>query len=144
MPIARCLAAAAGHVSALTDAGHTAAFVRTIVTLLRAPLAMVCVVLFALSSTGVAYVGADAAESLCECGSSAHERNGRSTDLGAVIVEANALGHLLEVLFLDAGGGAMFTFYRTTLTCFDALGKLLVTHGDSLRNLGAGIYRRFT
>lgn len=89
-------------------------------------------VFFALSSAGLADVGAKLANLLGELTTARHEANGRVTDLRAIAVETNALRHHFDVLLAQAGVGAMVAGYCAFLASLDAILVLLMCHNREI------------
>jgi len=90
-------------------------------------------VLAALGSARVAYVGAHSANVLHEPGIAAHEAGGRPADLGAVVVEPNALGHFGNVLFPKAGIRTVLALLSTVDASVDTILMFFVGHLDLLQ-----------
>jgi hypothetical protein len=90
--------------SVRTSPGHFPALLGATAAGLCAALAVVVVVLFALSGAGLADVRAQVAELLIERGAPRHEPGGQRADVGAVAAEANAR---LHAFVRDAGVGAI-------------------------------------
>jgi len=67
------------------------------VACLGASTAIFRIVLLALGGARIADLGAEAAEVLGETGAAAHERCGREARIDAVVVEANAICHRVDV-----------------------------------------------
>ena len=53
------------------------------------------------------------------------------TDLGAIHIQCNALGHHLDNRFMQTGNGAVVTGHRARVACFNAGLVFLVRHSDS-------------
>jgi hypothetical protein len=59
------------------------------------------------------------------------ESRRQNTDVSAIPVQANALLHHFDVLFLQARGGAMLAFLRACQAGFNAASILFVSHNSS-------------
>ena len=55
-----------------------------------------------------------------------HEGNGQPTDVGAVAIQLDAIGHGLGILAGNTGGGAALAFVRTSLAGLNAVFVFLV------------------
>jgi hypothetical protein len=108
-----------GEVNSSGRTRHFSAFIRTAAAGLSAALAVVGLVLFAFGTAGITDLGAKPAQVSGELGASAHPTRCGPADFGAVPVEPNALGHLLDILLAEAGVGAMLAFLRTLDAGFD-------------------------
>ena len=61
---------------------------------------------------------------------SGHGSSSKRTNLGAVHIQRDALGHHLDVGFMQAGSCAMVTGYGACVTSVNASVVLLMRHGD--------------
>lgn len=75
-----------------------------------------------------AHVCAEPTDLLHEARIAAHVRGGRPTNLGAVLVEPNALRHFLHVLFGEASIRAMLALLSTLETGLHTALVFLMTH----------------
>lgn len=85
-------------------------------------------VLRALLAARFADVRAQCANVACTFTVARHRARGRSANLGAVNVEGNAARHRFHVGLLQARRGAVVARRRTLIACFDASGKLFMSH----------------
>jgi hypothetical protein len=90
---------------------------------------MLDLVLAALGTARLADFRADSADFLHEPRSTAHISRGRPANFGTILIQPNALGHLLDILFAQASIGAMLAFLGTADAGFDAGLMFLVAHG---------------
>jgi hypothetical protein len=96
----------------------------------RAALAVSHVVPGAFVSAGVADLGAKPTQFGGELRASSHEPGGHTADDGALPIQADAAGKHLHVLFLKAGGGAVFAFRGALIAGFNTR-SVLVVHEDA-------------
>jgi hypothetical protein len=87
-----------------------AAFVRTLLAAVSAALAMIDLMLPALSRTTLAHVGAESTELLGKPRSAGHKCGRRPARLGAIFVQSNAFCHLGDFLLAETGGAALLEF----------------------------------
>lgn len=99
--------------------GHLAAFLRTVPTRFGASLAVLRVVFFAFRTTGIADLGADAANFAGELRATAHKGRSTPTDFSTVAVESNALGHHADILLAQTGIGTALAFLRALNACLN-------------------------
>src|ERR1043165_7917852 len=99
--------------------GHFSAFFGTLRASLRTLPAMFRIVLAALSATGLANVGTDAAKFFCPITTKAHELCSGIANGSAFHVKLDAAGHHLNVFFLCARRGAMIADGCATEARFD-------------------------
>jgi hypothetical protein len=62
-----------------------------------------------------------------------HHDRGGTADLGTFEVELDAARKHLDVLLIQTGGGAVFTFERALIAGVDAATHGFMGHGDRLR-----------
>lgn len=110
------------------DGGHLAALFGTLVAGLGAFLAVLHLVLGALVSTGLADVGAQAANGFGMFASTGHCGRCQSADLGAIHVQRDASSHRLHVLLLQAGSSAVIAGRCAGVARFDAGIEFLMRH----------------
>jgi hypothetical protein len=87
---------------------------------------MLRVVLATFLAASAANLGANAAEVCGKLRPARHEPRRDAADHGALMVEVDAAGHLLNVLLPQAGAGAMFALSSALVAGFDAASILLV------------------
>jgi hypothetical protein len=97
----------------------------------RAALAMLGFKLTAFDGARLANVGADSTKLLHELRTPAYVSGRRPANLGAVLVEPNALGRFADVPLVEASVGAMFAFLGTAYARLDARLMLLVSHSNT-------------
>jgi hypothetical protein len=97
-------------------------------TFVGAALAVIVLMFTAFSPACVANFSTKPTDFTRETGAATHPRRGRPTDFRAVFVEANALGHHLDVRFAETSVAAVFTSLGTTDTSLDARLELFVKH----------------
>jgi hypothetical protein len=102
------------------SSGHLDTLIGTATASLSATLAVIMLVFSAFGCACLADVRAQCANLLGDLASPGHHRCGKSADVGAVHVELDAAGHLLDVTFLQAGTGTVVTCRRTVVTGFNA------------------------
>jgi hypothetical protein len=95
------------------------AFDGTSLALVRAPLAMVHVMLPAFCTTRFANVGTDGADLLHEIRAAAHVGSREKANLRAIVVHPNTIGHFGYVCFVQAGICTMLAFLCTPQTGID-------------------------
>src|SRR3954452_3330584 len=105
---------------------HLPALLGAAAARLRAPLAVLGLVLAALRGASVARLGTGAADGGGEGRSPGHVAGADPAQLGAVAAGADSLGHL-DVS--DAGVAAVLALLRAGDACLDAALVLLVGHG---------------
>ena len=93
---------------------HLAAFVRTTLAFVGATLTVIHLVLPTLGSAGVTNVRAHPTDFLGKLRTATHEGGRRPADLGAVVVQPNALSHLGDILLAEACVAAMLALLRAT------------------------------
>jgi hypothetical protein len=91
-------------------------------------LAVIRFVLATFLAASLTDIGTDFTDFVHEPRAAAHERGGRPANLGAVLVEPNALGHLFHVPLAEARVGTVFTFLGTAYAGFDTRLVFLVSH----------------
>jgi hypothetical protein len=101
--------------------GHFLAFVGTALTRIGATLAVVDLVFTALFAASAADFRAKAADVLREFRSASHETCGDAADDRALMVQVDAARHHFDVVFLQAGGGAMFALGGAFVAGFDTI-----------------------
>lgn len=89
-------------------------------------------VFFALGSARFTNVRAELANLLGELTTARHETNSRVADFRAIAVETNAFCHHFDVLFAQAGVGAMIAGYRALLAGLDTILILLMCHNRKI------------
>lgn len=107
---------------------HLAAFFRTALAIFGALLAVVHLVLAALRAAGLADLGAYAANLVGELRAAAHEGRRAPACLGAVTVQADALGHFRHVLLVKTRAGTVFAFLGALHARFNTGMELVVSH----------------
>jgi hypothetical protein len=85
-------------------------------------------VLLALSAAKVAGFSAQRAKLARKSAVARHNGGGESADIGAIAVQADALRHVLNIGFGEAGGSTVLARGGTTITSFDAILEMLVGH----------------
>jgi hypothetical protein len=100
-------------------------------THLRAPLAVVLLVLLTLGAACLADLGAQTTQFGGEARAAAHERRRFKADGGTIAVQTDALRHHADVLLPQARLGTMLTLLGALHTCSDARLKLFVSHDRS-------------
>jgi hypothetical protein len=110
------------------NAGHAAAFFGALLARVGATLAVLGFMLATLRSTGIADVGAHAANIVHELRSPTHEGGGGPADGGAIPVQPDALNHCCHIVFAETGISAMLTFLGASETCFNAALVFLMGH----------------
>jgi len=98
---------------------------------LRAPLAMLVFMLFALGAARVTDFGAQPAHVDGEPRIAAHPGSRGPTDFGAIAVQPDALSHVVHALLGQASGRTLFALLRTLDARFDARGVSMVKHDKS-------------
>lgn len=107
---------------------HSFAFFGAAFALVGAILAVLHVMLAAFFATGAANFGAEAADLGGEFGIGAEEHGGGAANGGAIAIERDAAGHGLNVVFLEAGAGAIGAFVCAVVTSFDAIEIFFLSH----------------
>lgn len=110
------------------DSSSDAAFLCTIATRLSAALAMLDLMPRALFGTSVADFGAELGNLLCKNGAPRHFLSGQFAHIRTASSKPNTLHHHLDVLFVEASGGATFAFSSANFACFDACFVTFVGH----------------
>ena len=90
-------------------------------------------VLCAFIAAGLANVGADRANCLGELAVPGHEAGGHPTNPCAVDIQRDAARHHLDVVFLQAGGGAMVACVCAGVAGIHAGSILLMSHDEFSR-----------
>lgn len=107
---------------------HSATLLGAAAALVGTPVAMLRLMLGTFGAAGVADFGAHATDVMCTLRSAAHVAGCRPTDLSAITIQPNAIGHHGDVVFAQARGGAVLALLGATDTGFDARTRFLVTH----------------
>ena len=89
----------------------------------------------ALVGTGLADLGAHAAQGAVELAASSHEGGGAQAQVGAIAIQPYAGRHLGKLGFFQAGGGAVLAGQGATQACIDACGMVFMSHDDLLRGV---------
>jgi hypothetical protein len=110
------------------NGGHLAALFGTLVAGLGAFLAMLHLVLGALVTTGLADVGAQAANGFGMFAATGHQGCSQRADLGAIHVQRDASSHRLHVLLLQARSSAVIAGHCASVARFDAGIEFLMRH----------------
>ena len=110
-----------------------AAFVGAALAGRRALLTVLHPVLGAFVTARLADLCARRAYGFCGFTGPGHCGRRYSADVGAVDVERNAPRHHLDVLFLEAGRGAVVAGFSAFVASPNAIGEFLVRHCDVLR-----------
>jgi hypothetical protein len=108
--------------------GHLAALFGAATAFLRAPSAVIHRVLCALGAARFANFGADAANVVHETRTPAHECRRGPADVGAVAIQADAIGHLGDVSFAQASLRTVSAFLSAANARLDARLMLVMTH----------------
>jgi hypothetical protein len=108
--------------------GHLPALLRASLARSRALLTVLHLVLGALLPALFTDFRAGRANSSGRLARPAHYRRGQCADFGAVNVHRDAARHHLDVVFLQARGGAMIASFCTVIASFDAACKSLMRH----------------
>ena len=98
-------------------------------TRLRAALAVIVFVLFALRRAGVADIRADPADFFGELRASAHEHDRHRAGERAIVIQADTVRHVRDVRLAKAGVCTVFAFLGTLMTGVDTGFVQLMTHG---------------
>jgi hypothetical protein len=109
-------------------ADHLSAFFGAAFALVSAALTMICLVLAAFGSAGVADFRAETTELLCKLRTATHQGSGGPTNLRTILIETNAFSHHGDVLFSQTLITAVLTFLRTANASVDTALKLFVAH----------------
>lgn len=81
-------------------------------------------------AAGLAGISAQRTDRLGVGATPGHGRYSQCTNLGAIDIQCNALGHHLDVGFVQTGSCAMVTGHGTGIASFNAGVVLLMRHGD--------------
>lgn len=99
---------------------HPPAFFSTLAASLRAALAVIHFVFGAFSCARLTDLCAKATKRLGEFTSSGHIAGGQAANLRAIHIQLYATSHALDVLFSEAGYGAVVALCSAGITCVNA------------------------
>ena len=111
---------------------HAAALLCATAAHSRAILAMLSLVLCALVSACLAYLGAGLADRTCKLAAACYEASCKTANLSALDVEGNAVGHHFDVIFSQTSSDARIAGGGAGVTGVNAGLKLIRSHGFSL------------
>jgi len=118
-----------------TDSGcrtcHLPTFLSTLATSLRTLLAVIRFVLLAFGGTGIAKLSTQLAGLLGELRSTAHQCGCRPADSGTVPIRSDAVRHVSDVGFAQAGVCTVFTGLSAINASVDTSPKFLLSHFHS-------------
>lgn len=99
---------------------HPPAFFGTLAASLRAALAVIHLVFGAFIGARLANLCAKATKRMSEFTSSGHVTRRQAANLGAINIQLYAARHALDVLFREAGYGAVVALCSAGITCVNA------------------------
>lgn len=111
--------------------GHFAALLSALMASLGTLLAMRHLVFGTFVPAGLADVSAKCADRFGVGATPGHGSYSQRTNLGAIHIQCDALGHHLDVRFMQTGSSAMVTGHGTGVASFNAGVVLLTRHGGS-------------
>ena len=115
-----------------TGASHASALLSAALARLGALLTVRVLMLGAFVAADLADFRANPAGLLGELAAPRHITGGEPTDGGTVNVEPDAARHHLDIVFLQASGGAVVAGIGASVAGFDAGRVLLMSHGEPL------------
>jgi hypothetical protein len=108
--------------------GHCLAFLRAAFARIGATLAVIHVVFTAFLAALSAYLSAQPAELFGELRVTGHELSSQNADVRAIAVEPDAPLHHFNIVLLQAGGRAVFTFLSALQARLDTTLIFFVSH----------------
>ena len=89
---------------------------------------MIHLVFTALFAARVAYLGAELADLRGKLRAAGHLAHRKGANVSATAIEFDAADHHLDILFLEAGGRAVFARFHALVTGFYAVFVVFVRH----------------
>jgi hypothetical protein len=113
-----------------SNPGHAAAFFRTAIAGVGAPLTMIGLVHSACNPTGLANRRTRSADFSGKPRPPAHESSSEPADLGAILIQSDAFRHAFHVALLEARFVTMFALLGAIDAGVDAAFKFFVGHNQ--------------